>query len=240
MFHLVGSPLPGAACRFETASPSQEFPFGIYPLTQPLPAPEDRFVRNLCIGLATFDRTCRNQQSVRMIGQFRNQLPLVFRKFGTQRPPTRWLTIRAHRRQLECEKPLQSLLCARPVVDERVSALSQDPAEFDCCCRQPQLAIAAIDHLGPHVVQQIRQERQFCRILGRFICGSTGDIRSQPPRLEPCAQECGGAADDFSQISLSQGRHIDFLVHAEQRLVPLQLTEKIGPQTHEGEKAGIS
>jgi hypothetical protein len=52
-------------------------------------------------------------------------------------------------------------------------------------------------------------------------------LRGAPSREQLC-----WAADDLAQLLFTQRRHVDWLPHLEQRLVVLQMTEKVRPHAH--------
>ena len=92
---------------------------------------------------------------------------------------------------------------------EGVCPLDEHAAELHGCRRQAQHAVAAADHLGPHVVEQVGEQRQRARVLGRFLGRPAGDIVGEMIDLEAGGEKLGRPAHDLAQLRLAQGRHLD-------------------------------
>src|ERR1700684_1481664 len=90
--------LPGAARSFQAVAPSQELPFRADPLVQLAPAPKDRFVSHLGVGLASF-RGGYDQKPLRMVATLGTEPPLFLGKFRSSSTTPRRLAALAHRRQ---------------------------------------------------------------------------------------------------------------------------------------------
>ena len=91
------------------ALPDQEFALGGDPLTQLVPAPEDRLVRYLGVCLAAF-RSRGHDQPVRMVRKIADQAPFLVGKFGTPRQPPSRLAILPYCRQFERQYPPKCVL----------------------------------------------------------------------------------------------------------------------------------
>jgi hypothetical protein len=122
--------LPGAAVSFEHTLPDQEVLLLRNPFFELLPPSEYRFVRNLGIRLAvTAFRRRRHQQPAGVVGQLRDQLPLLVRELGTQRTPPRRLAVLAHGRKPQRQHALQRFFGRGMRREESIDALDQYTAE---------------------------------------------------------------------------------------------------------------
>ena len=98
--------LPRAASGFEPGFPGEKLALGGNPFAQLVPAPEDRLMRHLGIGLPALG-CCRDEQAVGMIGQLIDQPPLLVCKLGAQRAPSCRLLTLAHGGKLQGENPAE-------------------------------------------------------------------------------------------------------------------------------------
>ena len=123
--------------------------------------------------------------------------------------------------------------------EEGVGALGQHAAELHGLGRQAQDAVAAADHVGPHVVEEIGEQRQGTGVARRFLRRAAGEIGGQLLALEAGGKQRRRLADHLEQLGLAQRRHVDLAVDGEQRLIVLQGAEEIGAQAHQAVEARI-
>ena len=83
---------------------------------------------------------------------------------------------------------------------ERVGALDQHAAKLHGLRRQAQHAVAALDHLRPHVVEQIGEQRQRAGVLDRLLGGAPRDVGGKPVGLEARREQLGRPAHDLAQL----------------------------------------
>jgi hypothetical protein len=103
-----------------------------------------------------------------------------------------------------------------------------------------QHAVATLDHLGPHVIEEIREQRQCARILGRFLGCASRDIDRKPVGLKACGEQRGRAAHHLAQLRLTQRRHVDLPTRVEQGLVALQRAHEIRTDAHKRAQTWIA
>ena len=110
-----------------------------------------------------------------------------------ERAPPRRLAVLAHGGKPQREHAPQRVLGLGMRRKEGIGALDQHAAELDRGRRQAQHAVAALDHLRPHVVEQVGQERQRAGVLGRFLGRPPRDVGRKPVGLEARRQQRGRA-----------------------------------------------
>ena len=230
--------LPGPARALQTAAPGEELALGGDPLAELAPALEDRLMGDLGIGLAAFRRG-GDEQPMGMVGELGDHAPLVLAELGAQRPAAGGLAVLAHGGELEGEQAAQRRLGLGMAGEEGIGALGEDAAELHGLGRQAHDAIAAADHVGPHVVEQIGEQRQGAGIARRLLRRAAGEIGGELVALETGREQRRRLGDHLPQLGLAQRRHVDLAVDGEQRLVVLQRAEEIGAQAHQGVEARI-
>ena len=211
---------------------AQELALGSDPLPQLAPALEDRLVGDLGIGLAAFRRG-GDEQAMGMVGKLRDHAPFGLAELGAQRPAAGRLAILAHGGKLEGEQAAERRLGFRMAGEEGIGAFGEHTAEFHGLGRQAQYAVAAADHVGPHVVEEIGEQRQGAGVARRFLRRAAGEIGGKLLALEAGGEQRRGLADHLKQFGLVQRRHVDLAMDGEQRLVVLQGAEEIGAQAHQ-------
>ena len=170
-----------------------------------------------------------------MIGKTRGEAPLGVRALLAIRRPPHRLALGRNDGELEREQPAQRGFLVGIGLEELLRASREHAADIDRLRRQPQLGVAARDHGGPHVGQEIGEKRQCARRGG----GGIGDADRDLVILEADAERGGGRGHDRVQLRAIEGRHVDVRMASEQRFVRLQLVEVVGPQAGEGEQARI-
>ena len=124
--------------------------------------------------------------------------------------------------------------------DELIGSIHQHAAKLDRRRRQAQEAVPVRVLAPPHVVEQIGKKRQGARVLGGFLRRVARDIVSQMIGFEAGAKQRRRFAHHLAQLRLTQRRHIDFSMRVEERLIVLQVTEKIGAHAHQHAQTRIS
>ena len=95
-----------------------------------------------------------------MVGELADQPPFGIRELGARGTPPRRLAVLADRSELQGEQMPQGFLDAGPARDEIARTLGEHGAEIDRGGRKAELAIAAGNHLCPHIVEEIGKKRQ--------------------------------------------------------------------------------
>ena len=198
-----GGGLPGAPRTLEAAPPAQELALGGDPLAQLAPALEDRFVGDLRIGLALFGRG-GDEQAMRMVGELGHLAPFFLgnsergarRRVGSPSSRTVASLSVNSRRSFSSALGLAGEECVR--------TLGQDAAELHRLRRQAQYAVATTDHVGPHVVEEIGQQRQRPGIAGRFLRGAAPEILGQLFAFEPRREQRGRPAEKLRDSAASR------------------------------------
>jgi hypothetical protein len=105
--------------------------------------------------------------------------------------------------------------------EKGVGAVDQHGADLDRRPRQAQLAVAALDHTGPHVVEQIGQQWQRAGVLGGLLRRPPGDVGGEFLGLETGGEQRCRPAHHLAQLRLAQRRHVDQPMRRAERLVLL-------------------
>ena len=131
-----------------------------------------------------------------MIRKLADQPPLLIRKFLSRGAPTRWLAVFAHRRELQCEDTSKDILGIGMPGNERVRTIYQHATKLDGLRRQAKIAVAALDHAAPHIIEEIGQEWQRAGILDRFVGRPVRDVESEMIGLKTDGYKLGGLGHD--------------------------------------------
>ena len=148
-------------------------------------------------------RRCRHQQPMRMVGELADQTPFLFGEFRTPGQPPRRLAVLAHRRELERQHAPECLLSLGIARQKSVGPVGEHAAELHGLRRQPQYAVAALDHRRPHIVEEIRKKRQRAGVLGELLRRPPRDIGGQPFGLEARRKQRGRPAHRLVQLCLA-------------------------------------
>ena len=124
--------------------------------------------------------------------------------------------------------------------EECVGAVDQHVPKLEGLSGKTEHSVAALNHLRPHVVERIRQERQGTHVLSRVLGRPSGDDVHEPLGLEPCREQFGRPAHDLVQLRLAQRRHFDQAMNGIKRLVLLQVAEKVRPHAHHCTQARVA
>jgi hypothetical protein len=174
-----------------------------------------------------------------MVGKLRDQPPLLLRELRSQGPPPRRLAILSHRGKLERKDPSKLVLGLGVAREESIGALNQHTAGLYRLHRQAKYPVASMDHLRPHVVEEIGKEGQSAGVFRRLLRASFGDIVRKTIGLEPRGENLGEARHDLAQFRLAQRWYVDLAMRFIKRFVALQVAKKVRAQAHEGPKTLI-
>jgi hypothetical protein len=113
-------------------------------------------MRHLSIGLPALG-CCRDEKAIWVIGKLADQPPLLIRKLGTQRAPSRRLLALTHGGKLQGEDTAKLVLRFRVAGEKGVGAVDQHAAKLEGLSGKTEHTVIALHHLRPHVVERIRQ-----------------------------------------------------------------------------------
>src|SRR5208337_1820383 len=117
--------LPSAAVRLQAAVPGQELALGGDPLSELVPATENRLVRHLGVGLARLGRD-GDEKTVGIAGKLGDEPPLLVRELGARGAAPRRSAVLAYRRELERQHAFKCILGARTLGEKPVGAIDQN------------------------------------------------------------------------------------------------------------------
>ena len=123
--------------------------------------------------------------------------------------------------------------------EKPVGALDQHAAELEGLRRKPQHAVPGLQHLSPHVVERVGEERQGAHVPDQILRGALGDDVDEPFALEARAEQLRRTAHHLAQFLLAERRHVDLQASLEQRLVALQGPVEVGAHAHHRAQARV-
>ena len=123
--------------------------------------------------------------------------------------------------------------------EKPVGALDQHAAEIEGLRGKPQHAVAGLQHLSPHVVERVGEERQGARVLDRILRRALRDDVDELFALETRPEQFRRPAHHLAQAVLAERRHVDLQAGLEQRLVALQRPKKVGAHAHHHAQARV-
>jgi hypothetical protein len=152
-----------------------------------------------------------------MFGEASGERPFRLCAFLSRRLASYGFALGRDAGELEREQAAQRCLLVGIGFEELLGAACKHAAEVDCLGRHTQGGVAAPDHGGPHVGQEIGEQRQ-CTWLGRGRCS---DAVGGLTVLETDGQGTGWCGHDLVELRAVKRRDVDMLMALEERLIRL-------------------
>ena len=138
-----------------------------------------------------------------MIGKLGHQPPFLVCELRAEGAPARRLLALAHGGKLQGENAAELIFRVRMGGSECVGAIDQHVPKLEGLSGKTQNSVAPLNHVLPHVVECVRQQRQGAHILDRVLGRSAGNDVREPLGLEPCREQFGRPAHDLAQLCLA-------------------------------------
>jgi hypothetical protein len=110
------------------------------------------------VGFAAF-WSDRDKEPIGIVRKLRYKTSFLLGKLRAGRTPPRRFTVLAHRRAAQRQHTSQRRLGGRMSCKKSVGTVDQHTAKLEGLRRQAQRAISLTDHMPPHIIKRVGQQR---------------------------------------------------------------------------------